>query len=274
MERDYLLRRLDETFAGIGFDLHASSDMWPLDLPGVRARCTPLQSPLLNLVGLAHLTSEEADARIASVVDTYEQAGRLMGWVVGPTSTPSDLADRLGRHGLYREDSQAMWGMVLEDITRPIAAPPTVRVERSTWAAAAAQVDMMAQSFGFGMTPEAMAAVNRFYTSFGAAGEVYFAYIEGRADPVGWSEVLFHPDGQVMLLGGSATLEEYRHRGIYRAMVAARLRAGAARGCSAALIQAVKTTSAPVCEQLGFRPVCELTVYVYVPTALRSSGSS
>lgn len=167
-----------------------------------------------------------------------------------------------------------MWGMVMEDLARPLAGPATVRVERTPWDAIDTHEDMMARSFGFGMTPEDMRAVNRFYMAFGEAAEVYLAYVDGRPDPVGWSETLYHPDGNVMLLGGSATLDEFRHRGIYTAMVAARLRAGAARGCATAVIQAVKTTSAPVCERLGFRSVCELDLYVYVPTALRANTGS
>jgi hypothetical protein len=204
----------------------------------------------------------------------YEQAGRVMDWAVGPTSSPPDLRDRLVRDGLGREDSQAMWGIVMEDIARPLAAPATVRVERTPWDAIDPHEDMMARSFGFGMTPEDMRAVNRFYMAFGEAAEVCLAYVEGRPDPVGWSETLYHPDGRVMLLGGSATLDEFRHRGIYTAMVAARLRAGAAHGCSTAVIQPVNITSAPVCERLGFRSVCELDLYGYGLTALGTHTGS
>lgn len=129
-DNDCLLRRIDETLAGIGLDLHPSPDVSPLDVPGVRARCTPLQSPALNLVGLAQPSPDDADAGIARVVASYEQAGPVMGWVVVPTSSPPDLGARLVHHGLRREDSAAMWGTVLEDITHTMAAPATVRVER------------------------------------------------------------------------------------------------------------------------------------------------
>ena len=63
---------------------------------------------------------------------------------MGPPSTPADLGDRLVRRGLYREDGPTMWGMGLEDRSRPFAAPTTVRVERSTGHAADASMDMMA----------------------------------------------------------------------------------------------------------------------------------
>lgn len=133
---------------------------------------------------------------------------------------------------------------------------------------------MMARSYGFGETPGTMRVFNRFFAALGEAADVYLAYADGHPDPVGWSYTLFHPDGRVMLLGGSATVEEFRHRGLYTAMVSAQLREGAARGCPAAVVPAVNTSSAPACGRLGFLAVCELTLYVYVPTALRTDTPS
>jgi predicted GNAT family acetyltransferase len=56
---------------------------------------------------------------------------------------------------------------------------------------------------------------------------------------------------------------EHRGRGIYSALVAKRLADARADGRSAAVIQAVRSTSAPICAKLGFREVCALEFYAW-----------
>jgi GNAT superfamily N-acetyltransferase len=89
----------------------------------------------------------------------------------------------------------------------------------------------------------------------------YFAYVDGGAEPVGWSYLVYLPDSPIVLLGGAATLPEHRGRGIYSALVAKRLADARSDGRSAAVIQAVRSTSAPIAAKLGFREICGLELY-------------
>src|SRR5215813_5743145 len=90
-----------------------------LDFPGVRAHATPqISHPLGNLVGVATLTDENADAVIAQVQKFFAKRNHVVGWWLNPSSTPSDLVIRLEAAGFCKVVEQA--GQVLTDIGREI----------------------------------------------------------------------------------------------------------------------------------------------------------
>ena len=60
------------------------------------------------------------------------------------------------------------------------------------------------------------------------------------------------PDLGLGFLWGGGTDPAFRRRGAYRAVVAARLRRAAARGCTTVAIYARESTSDPIAEALGF----------------------
>lgn len=74
------------------------------------------------------------------------------------------------------------------------------------------------------------------------------AYEQGRAVGSGGITVA----GDVARLWGGCTLEEARGRGVYRAVLDARLRAGADHGCSMALVKGNTATSGPILRRAGF----------------------
>jgi len=81
----------------------------------------------------------------------------------------------------------------------------------------------------------------------------YLAFLDGV--PVGRATGSFSRYG-VSLFGG-ATLLEARGRGVYRALVHARLRDAARRGAPAAVTQG-GPQSRPILARLGFREVCTI----------------
>ena len=86
-------------------------------------------------------------------------------------------------------------------------------------------------------------------------------------EPVAWSYLVYIPESPIVLLGGAATLPEARGQGAYTALVKRRLDDARADGREAAVIQADRNTSAPICAKLGFRELCSLEVYVWSPPA-------
>ena len=73
------------------------------------------------------------------------------------------------------------------------------------------------------------------------------------------------PGTSILMLSGAATLPEYRGRGVYTSTVVRRIADGRAEGCEAAIIQAVRATSAPICRRIGFRELCGLEMWVKTP---------
>ncbi len=235
-----------------------------LGIAGVRGRMTKCSHPLANLVGLADLTSADVSAIIARVRGRYATEGKAFGWMTGPLTRPNDLGRSLIAAGLAEADAIA--GMALMDLGTPLAANPAVRIREVGQKEIVAASDMTARAYG--LPPE----VARFFSEllFAAGDRVpsrgYFAYLD-RDEPIGWSFLVYLPHSPIALLGGAATLPEHRGRGVYTSLVARRLADARRDGKQALVIQADRTTSAPICAKLGFRELCALTMYEWTPPA-------
>ena len=70
---------------------------------------------------------------------------------------------------------------------------------------------------------------------------------------------------KIFYFGESILLPAYRGRGLYRALVAARLQHARTAGRTLATSHARESTSAPILERLGFATVCRFAMY-YSPT--------
>ena len=232
-----------------------------LGVKGVRGRVTDLSHPLANMVGMANIAPDDVAATLKMVRNRFSGGRKAYGWVTGPLTRPHDLGERLVASGLKKIDEMA--GMVLTDLAVPIAVDPGIEIREGTLHEAQAASEMMGRAYDM---PEEVA---RFFnvllamTGSKVKNSGYFAYVDGGNEPVGWSYLVYLPDSPIVLLGGAATLPEHRGRGIYSALVAKRLADARADGRSAAVIQAVRSTSAPIAAKLGFREVCGLEFYAW-----------
>jgi GNAT superfamily N-acetyltransferase len=232
-----------------------------LGVKGVRGRVTDLSHPLANMVGMANIAPDDVAPTLKMVRNRFSGGRKAYGWVTGPLTRPSDLGQQLVASGLKKIDEMA--GMVLTDLAVPIAVDPKVEIREGSLHEAQAASEMMGRAYDM---PEEVA---RFFnvllamTDTKVKNRMYFAYLDGGPDPVGWSYLVYLPDSPIVLLGGAATLPEHRGRGIYSALVAKRLADARADGRSAAVIQAVRSTSAPIAAKLGFREVCGLEFYAW-----------
>ncbi|HET7700190.1 MAG TPA: hypothetical protein VFM06_04900 [Candidatus Limnocylindria bacterium] len=235
-----------------------------LGIPGVRGRVTTLSNPLLNLVGGARLDEETADATILRVTQRFAREHKAYGWVVDPLTTPRDLSLRLETAGLRPVAHLA--GMARTDLAIPIAADPAVRVREVTAAEMEREAEMMGRAYGMPAPVAAMFAKLMGFPPIRSRS--YFAYLDG-PEPVAWSYLVYLPDSPIVLLGGAGTVPEARGKGTYTALVKQRLDDARADGRTAAIIQADRDTSAPICAKLGFRELCSLTVYAWSPDSPR-----
>ena len=94
------------------------------------------------------------------------------------------------------------------------------------------------------------AAADRDRVAAGTGGAVV-AYLDGTPVGVAGVEVA---DGVARLWGGGV-LEGYRGRGVYRGLVAARMRYAAEHGATMALTQGRSATSSPILQRLGSSPM-------------------
>jgi len=225
----------------------------PLRIAGVRGRVTPISHPLANLVGMADLAPAAVDATLERVRAAY--GDKVFGWMIGPLTRPADLPARLGERGFSGPVDLA--GMALTDLATPIGGGAG-RVREVTRDEALAGSEMVGRAYGL-PTDVARFFLELYFAANGPRCRGYFAYVDGA--PVAWS-FLVYLDAPIVLLGGAATLPEHRGRGLYTALVARRLADARGDGRTAAVIQADRKTSAPICAKLGFKELCALGLFV------------
>ena len=231
-----------------------------LGIKGMHGRVTSLSHPLANLVGMAQLADDDAGSTIDAVKARFSQERKAFGWVTGPLSRPRDLGRRLGAAGL--QPIAHLAGMSAP-VSLDVKANPYVEIREVGPEEQSRETDMMGRAYG--MPPDVAELFVRLVSeSPGVRSRGYFAYA-GRRSPVAWSYLVYLPDSPLVLLGGAATLAESRGKGIYSALVKRRLEDAGRDGREAAVIQADRDTSAPICAKLGFRELCSLEVYAWSP---------
>ncbi|MFF2076338.1 GNAT family N-acetyltransferase [Kitasatospora sp. NPDC058162] len=96
------------------------------------------------------------------------------------------------------------------------------------------------------------------------AMSVHIAYVDG--EPVSCGRVYFQDGTPFAELAGGRTKTTHRERGLFSAVVGARLKEARERGRSVLVTDALPT-SEPILRKRGFRVVTSTTPYVYEPEA-------
>lgn len=238
-------------------DAHVDDpDIRVVHRPGWSQRITPsFAKGGFNSVDLAVLDPADADAVIAATIAEYDALGIRFRWTVGPDSAPHDLGARLQRHGL-KPTAVALMAADLADLSDLMLPTSDVDVEPLTLANLATYADTVAAGWSADPTPLIAYERARLHTG-DTRHPAYLARIAGT--PVAAANTaLFTRSAYLM---GAVVLPPYRGRGVYRALIAARLRDIAAAGLRLVTTQALASTSAPILARLGFRTVAAVTSY-------------
>ena len=196
----------------------------------------------------AELDDANADRVIAETIAEYRDLGVKFRWTVGPDSKPADLADRLARAGLRRTDSV---GMARATEITPVSSVAVVRVDATT-------LDQFteAMSDGWGRDATPFRIAHRLMLASDNQ-HMFLAMCDGEC--AGAATYVSFPRSAYLL--GAVVREACRGRGVYRALVEARLADAAARGVTLATTHAMLETSAPMLARFGFRTVCSLVSF-------------
>jgi len=230
--------------------------------------------PLLRAVGVRRgyisgprdvgVTGAELDRLIARQRDYFAGRGQAVAWQTRAHDEPADLPARLRAAGFAAgEERTVLIGLAAELATAPVVpggvALRWVTADSDMHRIAALQSAVWGQDWGWlgedlirriAAAPDDIAVL-----AAEAGGEVVSA---------AWL-AFFQPgaDSFARLLGGS-TLPQWRGRGIYRALVAARAQRAAARSVRYLQVDA-SDDSAPILRRLGFRAVTTTTAYMWTP---------
>lgn len=221
-----------------------------------------------NQVGMSRLPEDKVEEAIREVISTYTNLGLTkIGWFVSPQSQPSNLTNYLEKHGFTKEIPA--WGMT-RSIQELLDITVTDEFEFREYnvnevIALFDNADfrkMIEQSYGM---PEGSADILKlgFAIALHLDYTAYIAYDKETNKPVAFSGIVYIPDTNIALLGGAATLPDYRKRGIYSSMLKKRYERAKQDNKSHLILQAKEATSAPIAAKFGFKKVCDLEIYVW-----------
>ena len=204
----------------------------------------------------------DADATVAEQVRYFTSIGREFEWKLYSHDLPGDLADRLLAAGFLPEPEEAVLVAGTRELSTDIDLPHGVRLVPVTDAAG---IDLVA-------------AVHErvFGSDFARFRQQMLDQLAGRPDtveivlamagdePVSAARLEMVPGTGFAGLWGGGTLPAWRGRGIYRALIAYRVRIAAERGYRYLQVDA-SGRSSPILERLGFVRLGTTTPYVYRP---------
>ncbi len=214
---------------------------------------------------VADLPPDELDALIARQRDVFAALGQQVEWKWHAHDRPADLPDRLRAAGFAPEEPET----VVVGLAEPLAAEPvrlpdgvrlrpvTERVDLDRIAALEGEVWSEERTWlAEGLAAELAAGPDRMTILVAEAGDTVVS--------AGWVRYMAGTD--FASLWGGATLERWRHQGIYRALVAARARLALDRGYGYLQVDA-SDNSRPILQRLGFVALTVTVPYVFTPPA-------
>jgi GNAT superfamily N-acetyltransferase len=223
------------------------------ELPGIVRYVRPM--PGMSFVLFSDLDETTIDAAIEEQIAYFSERGMHFEWKAYGHDRPADLAQRLVARGFEAEEPPDDV-MVLDVAAAPPAllAPPRADVRRLTDPAQLADVQAVESAVWGGdfnwvheRMGEAMAIPN--YLS------VYVAYVDDQPAAAGWT---YFDKGHFAGLWGGSTVEAYRGRGLYTALLATRVQEARARGVPYLTIDAGEM-SRPIVARHGFVTITTAT---------------
>jgi GNAT superfamily N-acetyltransferase len=200
----------------------------------------------------SRLDEAGVEAAIREQVAYFEGIGQDFEWKVYDYDTPPDLKERLATHGFELEDPDAIMVLDLEEapetlfrptghtpkrIAHPEGIEDVMAVEEAVWGD-----DYSALGRSLAWTLAHRPHLLR----------VYVAYVDEAPVSAAW--ILLPEGSQFGSLWGGSTLSEYRGRGLYTALLAARAREATQRGVRYLTVDA-SPMSRPILEKFGFQTI-------------------
>lgn len=213
----------------------------------VRVRIAPYAFPWAATVRHARWSEDEAERGIDGVVDLFRRRGRRFVWIVGPSSRPRDLAQRLRRRGFEKDVEGDERILVARLPLTLLSRNPDVRIVEVTDEATLR--DHVAV-YGSRWTDDLFRQRRRYLGRPASRSGYLVAYLgDAAAGTAGWTHTR---DGRAVLLNGGTVRSEYRRRGVYSEMTRRRTERARARGCQYAVLLANPETSGPILLKRGF----------------------
>lgn len=226
--------------------------------PGWYQIITPAsKSASANEISLSVMPESQIDDVITQTRDLYKSLGVSFKWCVGPWTQPSDMDERLSQLTTVSWSARGM--CCSRDLM--ITSPSDVTVEPMT----EDNLDdfMYAFTNGWDLASEDGNAqrvqMMRALSLAGQPCRYFLARWEGA--PAGTAGIILKED--CAYLTGGNVLTAFRGKGVYRALIKARLNVLESLGTEVIATHAREKTSAPILEKLGFETLFRYNLYQF-----------
>ncbi|MGJ5832225.1 GNAT family N-acetyltransferase [Streptomyces ossamyceticus] len=201
-----------------------------------------------------------ADAAIAEQIRFFSGLGRDFEWKLYGHDLPVDLGRRLRAAGFTAAPEETLMVAEVADLTLDVDPPEGVRILPVTDAEGVAMVaDVHEKAFG----TDSSRMRNQLLAQLGGDTDTVVAVVALAGDePVSAARMELLPGTRFAGLWGGGTVENWRGRGVYRALVAHRARVAADRGYRYVQVDAL-ARSRPILARLGFEPLTTTTPHEY-----------
>ena len=215
-----------------------------------------------NGVVWSDLDASSADKAIAEQIAYYTGLGREFEWKLYGHDLPFDLGQRLRAAGFTAEPEETLMIAEVADLTLDVEPPEGIRFLPVTDRAG---VDLVAEVHEKAFGTDSSRLRHQLLARLQDDPDTVVAVVALAGDvPVSAARMELVPGTRFAGLWGGGTVESWRGRGIYRALVAHRARAAVERGYRYLQVDAL-ATSRPILERLGFEPLTITQPHVYQP---------
>jgi len=208
----------------------------------------PMPGP--NHVCLVRCAPERVDPMIDETRQLAAAHGLRCMWILDPGAKPADLGERLNARGIPQVEELDV--MVLPVGTTVAPGDQAIQIVDGLRDVATYQAAEAVQAAAFRDGGPLPGQPERFAEACAdPARRLFLALVGGEPAGAGWGTV----HGEGVLINGGAVHPRFQGRGVYRALVAARLGLAREVGAAGLGVQAKPDTSGPILSRFGFRTV-------------------
>jgi hypothetical protein len=213
----------------------------------------------MNSILYSRLERYNADAVIAEQVRYFQTQGKSFTWKIFQHDPFPELRDRLLAYGFRADVAEPVMVLDVHSVSDELKTQPELDVRRVVWPEQLDEVAQLeAQVWGgdFSWLRRRLAG----WLAWPGYLSVYVGYMLDQPACAGW--IVFHPDSQFASLYGGSTLEEYRGRGLYKAVLACRLQEAMQRGRPYLIVEPTEINQ-PIMSRYGFEVLTYTQDYLW-----------
>jgi GNAT superfamily N-acetyltransferase len=209
-----------------------------------------------SVIAYSRSSAAEIEQVIDLEIERFTRLGRNFEWKVYSHDQPSDLLVRLDRHGFRIGEKEAVMILDLAELPDGLSSPAPIGITVRRVTEERMITDMLAVEAAVWKDSHLDRADLLANLNDPLERDVAFvAYAE--ATPVGCGRVATSPQSRFAGLWSGSVIEEFRGRGVYRALLAARIAQAKRRASVRFLRVDAAPTSRSILEKYGFSKVAE-----------------